>query len=106
MKKKAVKKEPPPGSPLARAKRLDHIARQPAPDTTGLPEKERLYVEKLHGHLVRYWHREISGEELAAHRNLLVAHLLCESQKSYYTRLWTKKGDTYHAEKTKLPPDA
>ncbi len=91
MKKQPVKKEPPPGSPLARARQLDKIAAQPTSDTAGLPEKERLYVEKLHGYLVRYWHREISGEELAAHRNMLAAHLLCESQKSYYARLWAKK---------------
>ena len=90
MKKQSVKKQPPPGSPLARAKQLDHIAAQPAPNTAGLPEKERLYVEKLHGYLVRYWHREINLERLSAHRNMLAAHLLCQSQKSYYTRLWAK----------------
>lgn len=95
MKKQPVKKEPPPGSPLARAKQLDKIAAQPAPNIAGLPEKERLYVEKLHIYLVRYWHREISGEELAAHRNMLAAHLLCESQKSYYARLWAKKEDDH-----------
>lgn len=90
MKKQPVKKEPPPGSPLARAKQLDHIATQPISNTAGLPEKERLYVEKLHGYLVRYWHREINLEQLSAHRNMLAAHLLCQSQKSYYTRLWAK----------------
>lgn len=92
MKKQPVKKEPPPGSPLARAKQLDKIAGQPAPNTADLSEKERLYVEKLHGYLVRYWHREINLERLYAHRNMLASsYLLCESQKSYYTHLWTKR---------------
>lgn len=91
MKKQPVKKEPPPGSPLARAKQLDHMAAQPAPNIAGLPEKERLYVEKLHGYLVRYWHQEINLDQLRAHQNMLAAHLLCESQKSYYTRLWAKR---------------
>ena len=88
MKKQPVKKEPPPGSPLAKAKQLNRIAAQPVPDLNGLSKKEQQYVEKLHRYLVRYWHREISRDELLASQNMLAAHLLCESPKNHYIRLW------------------
>ena len=89
MKKQPVKKEPPPGSPLARAKQLNRIAGQTIPDTAGLSERERVYVEKLHRYLVRYWHRQISKDELQACQNMLAAHLLCDSPKEYYIKLWS-----------------
>lgn len=89
MKKKAVKKEPPPGSPNMRAKKLNRLAAQtPLPDLSCLSKKESDYVQKLHQLLIRYWHKEISLDELQAAQRLLIAHRLCESQKSYYIRLW------------------
>ena len=90
MKKRQIKikKEPPPDSPIARAKVLNQLARERSPAWETLPAKERQYVECLHKCLVQYWHRQISQEALQGHQKLLAAHLLCESQKSYYTRLW------------------
>lgn len=108
MKKQAVKKEPPPASPLGKAKRLDALAaRSPLPDLTALPDNEARYAAMMHRLLLRYWHRTLSRDELLASRRMMVQHLLMTPLFTETMARWTGKGDnlcpqwsrTLHGEK-------
>lgn len=94
MKKQEVKKEPPPDSPLGRAKRLDALAaRSPNPDLKSLPYNEARYTAIMHRLLLRYWHRDISRDELLASRRMMIQHLLMTPLFTETISYWSGKGD-------------
>jgi len=69
-KKDQLPKEPPAGSPCARAKALNTIAEQIPLQITSLPQNERKYVQAIHKVLIRYWHLQISKDEAQAVQRL------------------------------------